>query len=179
MLLLLLGFAASCGRPAEPPRGVDLPATRGVTAGAASGARGAYTLAGLRGQDADAGGVRHADMAVLVSFFNGRMTVAQHCFVFRDGAAGAIRYVWNWATQGGGPQAALRGVRMPEAQRAVLDAALRALPPDQPFARDADALVVGWEDGGGRWRERTYDRTRLPPEVRALCELVGVPLTWL
>ena len=67
---------------------------------------------------------------------------------------------------------------MPDTAQAALDALIRALPPDQPFSRDADALIVGWDDAG-RWRERTYDRTRLPPEVRALCYHVNVAPTRL
>jgi hypothetical protein len=122
--------------------------------------------------------VRGPDTAVLVSFFSsGRMGVMQHCYIFTDGEQGMVRFVNDWAIQGGGPGAAAPGVSMPDAQRSALDAAIGRLPASQAFAHDADAFYVSWDDKG-KWNTRTYDRTKLPLAVLEFCKLVNIPESW-
>jgi len=137
----------------------------------------AYTLAGLRAS--------HSRMAhgsdgfvVLVSFFgNGRLNVVQHCYIFADGGNGMIRYVQNWAIQGGGEDASFSRASMPVAQRSELDAAIKNLPPSGVFSRDEDAFFVSWKVDG-TWATRVYDRTSLSPEILRFCDLVNIPRTW-
>jgi hypothetical protein len=161
-LLLLAPLAASCGNPTPPSAGPG------------------NTIAELRGPHERIDNmVRHTDTVVLVSFFgNGRMTVAQHCWICADGSRGMVRFMTNWAVQGGGAETGVPGATMPAAQRTALSAALARLPASQTFGGDADAFLVSWDDGG-KWVTRTYDRTKLPPEVLELCKLVSIPPTWL
>jgi len=67
---------------------------------------------------------------------------------------------------------------MPDAQRAELDKALRALPNDQPFTQSEDAFFISWDDHG-TWRTRIYDQSHLPREVWGVCRLVSIPPTWI
>lgn len=138
-----------------------------------------YSLAGLRRQHQGSPGViERSDISVLVSFFShGEMSCIQHCWVRTDGKRGMIRFVQNWAVQGSGDAATQPGVSMPTAQREALDSGIRQLPPDQPFTKDADAFLVSWNDAG-TWHARTFDRTKLPPDVLRLCDLVGIPTSW-
>jgi hypothetical protein len=194
ILLLSVALAAFCGHPAKPGGGAaaagegNSPGTGGnlpTTEPAASRSSPikslndeTYTLADLRGQDGDLFTVRRSDLTVIVSFFSaGNMKCIQDCFIYRDGRRGMLRFVLDWAVQGGGDGDSRPGVSMPVTQRSELDAAIGRLPPDQPFAHDADALLVSWEENG-KWRTRSYDRTRLPPGVLKLCNLVGIPSTW-
>ena len=55
---------------------------------------------------------------------------------------------------------------------------LRALPSSQGYRRDDDATFVSWEDAG-KWTTRSYDRMRLPRDVRELFTAMKVPETWL
>lgn len=192
--LLLSAALASCGRPAKPAGGAasagtgnspgtggNLPTT-GPTDSRLSLIKSlndeAYTLADLRGQDGDLFNVRRSDLTVVVSFFSGgSMKCIQNCFIYRDGRRGMVRFVFNYAVQGGGDGEPRPGASMPPAQRRELDAAIGRLPPDQPFAHDADAFFVSWEENGN-WRTRSYDRTKLPSGVLKFCDLVGIPSTW-
>jgi hypothetical protein len=191
--LLLSAALASCGRPAKPAGGAasagtgnspgtggNLPTT-GPTDSRLSLIKSlnddAYTLADLRRQDGDLFNVRRSDLTVVVSFFGeGDMKCIHDCFLYRDGRRGSIRFVFNYAVQGGGDRDFRPGALMPAAQRRELDAAIGRLPPDQPFAHDADAFFVSWEENG-KWRTRSYNRNGLPSGVLKLCNLAGIHST--
>lgn len=179
--LLPITFAAGCQHPAKPAPSATLPATAQTTSQTPVFPYGneTYTLSGLRAQNEEiSSGVRRPETTVLVSFFNnGRLSCMQHCYVFRSGESGMVRFVYNWATQSGGPRTGNPDVSMPETQRAALDEAIRNLPPAQPFEHDADAFIISWDDAG-TWRTKIYNRRSLPPEVLDLCKLVDVPPTW-
>jgi hypothetical protein len=185
-LALLVSSVASCAKPGSSSERGGAPVRARPATQSALGGRGGnpaepagYTLAELRRQNQSLGGwVRQADVKVVVSFFNhGSMRSMQHCYVLRDGELGMVRLTWR-GDQGGGARAAQPVVQMPEALKDALNAAIARLPVDQSFAGDRDAFLVSWDDGG-TWRTRVYDRTNLPRQVRELCDLVGVPATWL
>jgi hypothetical protein len=116
--------------------------------------------------------VRGPDTGVLISFFSGgSKNVIQHCYLGRSGHPESICFTPVGFYYGG-------GASMSDAQRAAIYAALGRLPASEPYKRDADAFFVSWNDGG-KWTTRTYDRIKLPPEVRDLCTLMLIPPTWL
>jgi len=139
---------------------------------------GTFTLAEMRlPHERIDGNVRTSNTVVLVSFFSGgQIHLMTNCSIYHDGIRGHVTLFKNVRMGVSG----LHGHDgpMPEAQRSSLDAALGRLPVSQTFARDADAFLVSWDDGG-KWITRTYDRTKLSPEVLALCNLVGIPPEWL
>jgi len=96
-----------------------------------------------------------------------------HCRIFTDGQLGWVNYMPN-DVKGGGTGGAIAGSSMPKPKRDALDAAIGRLPPDQPFHEDVDAFFVSWNENG-IWCTRTYDHRTLPREIRALCELFGMP----
>lgn len=132
-----------------------------------------YSVAGLRApHEHFVENVRGPDTGVLISFFiGGSQNAINHCYLGRSGHPESICFTPIGFHYGG-------GASMSDAQRAAIYAALGRLPASEPHKRDANALLVSWNDSG-KWTTRTYDRTKLPPEVRDLCTLMLIPSTWL
>ena len=52
------------------------------------------------------------------------------------------------------------------------------LPKDNWSGQADGAFIVSWDDNG-RWTTHTYNRSKLPAEVWAVCQIIGLPETWL
>ena len=132
-----------------------------------------YTVAALRGpHDRVDNRIRGADTIVLVSFFNtGRMEVITHSFMMRDHSIGQLVYTIQ-AIHGRFPAGRRMG-KIPTGPHPLLKF-LRGLPSSQGYRRDDDATFISWEDAG-KWTTRSYDRMRLPREVRELFSAMKVP----
>jgi hypothetical protein len=136
-----------------------------------------YTVAELRDpHDRVDNRIRGADTIVLVSFFNtGRMEVITHSFMMRDHSIGQL-VITKQAIHGRLP-AGIRMGKIPNGPHPLLKF-LSRLPPSQSYRRDDDATFVSWKDSG-KWTTRSYDRMRLPREVRELFSAMKLPDTWL
>ena len=137
-----------------------------------------YTVSELRDpHDRIDDRVRIADTILLVSFFNtGRMEVMTHCFMLRDLSSGGITITLQ-AIHGRSPSLVPTNRIYPEPPSSLMRA-LRRLPASETYAHDRDANFISWEDAG-KWTTRSYDRTRLPREVRLLFTFMKIPDTWL
>lgn len=108
----------------------------------------------------------HPSIVKLTTFPTGSPKVAVLFEVDVSGKARQMDEVYAWATQGGGSKQLSRE-RMND-----LRTAIRALPPSDSPPPLKNLLVVGFKPGLG-WTTRVYDRSKLPPVVLQLCEIVG------
>lgn len=116
-------------------------------------------------------GRKSKDLMLYVTWFpDGDPRVAYQCFAGVRGGIETHRWVYNWAIQ------ASHTTQLGEPQLESLKNAIKVLPSGAKSPLLAALLIVSFRDGEA-WETRTYDRKRLPDEVKNIDELTDCT-TW-
>jgi hypothetical protein len=99
-------------------------------------------------------------------FPDGNPRVAYRCFATDNGQVSSNRLVYDWAVRDS------YFAQLGEPELGSLKNSMRALPRGAKSPPLADLLVVSFRDGEG-WETRTYDRKRVPDEVKDIYKVTG------
>ena len=105
-------------------------------------------------------GRKSKDLMLYATWFpDGDPHVAYQCFAGVKGGIETHRWVYNWAIQ------ASHTTQLDEPQLESLKNSIKALPEGAKSPPLVDLIIVSFREGES-WRTRTYDRKRLPEEVK-------------
>ena len=116
-------------------------------------------------------GRKSKDLILYATWFPGDdPSVAYQCFAGVKGGVETHRWVYNWAIQ------ASHTAQLDGPQLESLKNSLKALPEGAKSPPLADLLIVSFREGE-TWKTRTYDRKRLPGEVKEIDKIMDCT-TW-
>jgi len=116
-------------------------------------------------------GRKSRDLILYATWFpDGDPRVANRCFAGVKGGVQADRWVYDWAIQGS------HTAQLSEPQLESLKNSIKSLPEGAKSPPLADLLILSFREGE-KWKTHTYDRKKLPDEVKNIDKIIDCT-TW-